>query len=210
MASPVVVSRIQNRRGTQEQFNLLYPIGYTGIGGYGSLPDFTATNYPDVLLPGEIAFCTNSRRVFLGNINGEYIEIAQTGSSEENSIQLTPIAIQLAPIATFTHILELDYFARSFFTIYYDLSNNLNPNWISPGTSFSRSGTLQITSVAYVASPPPTTLTDSGTEINNVAGATISFIAEYDSSHLVTQIKYKHNFPGPLSFRTSSFTWAPF
>jgi hypothetical protein len=37
MASPVVVSRIQNRRGTQAQFNALYPPGYNGIGGFGNI-----------------------------------------------------------------------------------------------------------------------------------------------------------------------------
>jgi hypothetical protein len=75
MASPVVVSRIQNRRGTQAQFDALYPVGYTGIGGYGSLPGFNATNFPDVLLPGEVAFCTDTRRFFIGNINAEYTEV---------------------------------------------------------------------------------------------------------------------------------------
>ena len=80
MASPVVVSRIQNRRGTQVQFDALYPVGYTGIGGYGSLPGFNVTNFPDVLLPGELAFCTDTRRLFIGNINGEYTEVGGGGA----------------------------------------------------------------------------------------------------------------------------------
>jgi hypothetical protein len=76
MASPVTVTRIQNRRGTQDQFDDLYPPGYDGTGGFGSVVGFNITNYPGVLLSGEIALCTDSRRVFLGNINGEYLELA--------------------------------------------------------------------------------------------------------------------------------------
>lgn len=76
MAAPVVVSRIQSRRGTQAQFDALYPLGYSGIGGYGSLPGFNSTNYPNVLMPGELALCTDTRRVFLGNLNAEYLEFA--------------------------------------------------------------------------------------------------------------------------------------
>lgn len=65
--TPVVVSRIQNRRGTQADFDNLYPPGYTGTGGAIG---------PDILQPGELALCTDTRRVFIGNINGEYIELA--------------------------------------------------------------------------------------------------------------------------------------
>src|SRR5271165_5499288 len=36
MAEPVVVSRIQNRRGLQADFNALYPPGYQGTGGFES------------------------------------------------------------------------------------------------------------------------------------------------------------------------------
>lgn len=81
MASPVVVTRIQNRRGTQAQFDALYPPGYTGVGGYGSIVGFNATNFPDVLLPGEMAFCTDTRNVFLGNVNAEYVQLSAGDSS---------------------------------------------------------------------------------------------------------------------------------
>jgi len=70
MASPVTVSRIQNRRGTQAQFNALYPPGYTGTG------PVNINLYPNILMPGELALCTDTRRVFLGNLSGEYIELA--------------------------------------------------------------------------------------------------------------------------------------
>ena len=162
MSTPVVVSRIQNRRGTQSQFNgsyvppgpgPIYPTGYNGIGGFGSVSGpliattstsgtgsvatvsfaaatylenspigssvtitgvtpvgyngiwtvtassgtsvsfasattgvqtvagtitrpYNSINYPSVLLAGELALCTDSGRVFMGNINGEYLEIS--------------------------------------------------------------------------------------------------------------------------------------
>jgi hypothetical protein len=78
MVSPVVVSRIQHRRGLQTQFDELYPLGYVGVGGYNApaFPDFTPLNYPNVLLPGEMVLCTDTRRVYMGNINGEYLQLA--------------------------------------------------------------------------------------------------------------------------------------
>lgn len=79
MVAPVVVSRIQHRRGLQEQFNgtnAIYPKDYNGIGGYGSSVDFTPEKYPNVLLPGEMVLCTDTRRVYMGNINGEYLQLA--------------------------------------------------------------------------------------------------------------------------------------
>jgi hypothetical protein len=76
MTAPVVVSRIQNRRGLQTQFDELYPPGYLGVGGYGSIVNFTPENFPNVLLPGEIVLCTDTRKVFIGNVNGEYLQLA--------------------------------------------------------------------------------------------------------------------------------------
>lgn len=207
MASPVVVSRIQNRRGLQSQFDLLYPAGYAGIGGYGSLPGFNSTNYPDVLLPGEIALCTDSRRSFIGNINAEYIELA---ISSLNVLSLLPLVIQLPPIGTFTTIPELTYLVTPFFTLFYDLTDDLSPDQNIAGTNFSRNGSLQITAVKYVASPPAATLTDTGTEINNASPSTISFIAEYDVTQTLIEVKYMHDFPGNLTFSSTSLVWQPF
>lgn len=75
MSSPVVVTRIQIRRGIQSQFDALYPPGYNGIGGYGSIIGFDATNFPDVLLSGEMCFVTDTRNTYIGNINAEYTQI---------------------------------------------------------------------------------------------------------------------------------------
>jgi len=108
MTSPVVSSRIQNRRGTQDQFNGvsgIYPDGYDGVGGYGSQPGFDITNYPNVLQPGEIALCTDTRRTFVGNLNGSYVELAAGvgGSGTVTSVAGTAgagISISGSPITT--------------------------------------------------------------------------------------------------------------
>lgn len=207
MASPVVVTRIQNRRGLQSQFDALYPPGYNGIGGYGSISGFNATNFPDVLLPGELALCTDSRKMFIGNVNAEYVELALSNTSV---LALPPIVIQLPPAGSFTTIPALTYHSTPFFTLFYDLTDDLSPDQNVPGTNFSRNGTLQITSVKYVASPPAATLTDSGTEINNASPSVITFMADYDVTHTLIEIKYKHNFPGNLTFSSSSIIWQPF
>jgi len=205
MASPVVVSRIQNRRGLQAQFAALYPPGYNGIGGYGSIIGFNATNFPNVLMPGELALCTDTRRMFMGNLNAEFIELAI-----ESGLALDPLVIQLPPVGIFTVIPAFTYPATPFFTLLYDLTDDLSPDQNIPGTDFSRNGSLQITAVKYVAAPPAATLTDSGTEINNASPSTISFIAEYDFTQTLIEIKYMHDFPGNLTLSSTSLIWLPF
>ena len=225
MASPVVVSRIQNRRGTQYQFdgsnympdapNSVYPHGYTGVGGYNTIlhpnlefPDFTPTNYPNVLLQGELAFCTDSRRIFLGNENGEYVEIPIVLGT---GIFLPPLVISLPHQAFFTHITELDYLPTPFFTLLYDLTDNANIDWNTVGTNFSKNGELKITAINN--EPPDASLTDTGTEINLTTEpiCDISFKAEYvnSPSHHI-EISYKHNFPTNLTFSTSTISWVSF
>lgn len=86
MASPVVITRIQHRRGLQSQFDGLYPPGYDGIGGFYSRPGYNIDAYPDVLVSGELALCTDTCRVFLGNIDGKYTEIAATTGSGTGTI----------------------------------------------------------------------------------------------------------------------------
>jgi len=135
MASPVVVSRIQNRRGTQAQFNALYPFGYNGIGG----ADINL--YPNILLQGELALCTDTRRVFIGNINGEYIELQTVLDG------LPPVMVSLPPVAVFTVIPQLTYPATPFFNIAYDITDVGGPDWDAVGTQYSRNGELQITAV---------------------------------------------------------------
>lgn len=226
MTTPVVVSRIQNRRGTQAQLNgyayssagpnSVYPNGYTGIGGYGSYPDFTAIKYPNILLPGEIALCTDSRRIFVGNLNGEYVELAVDAALTD--IVLTPVIIDLPPVSTFTPIPSFPEFsATPFLSLLYSITDATLPSKAnSVGNTFSKNGELKITSVVnFTPAPPgslfpsvgPVSLSDNGTEINTSA-YDISFIANYTTTGAI-QISYMHNFPVTLTFSTSSIVWEP-
>ena len=223
MASPVVVSRIQNRRGTQDQFNGLtgiYPNGYDGIGGYnppGTGPvGYTSSTYPNVLMPGELALCTDSGRVFMGSVNGTYIEITKPIIPISNNITLQPLTLVLIPVAIPTVIPALSYAATPFFSLLYDITDNLNPDWNLPGTNFSKNGEIQITGVlpAFppIPNPPfspivPVTLSDTGIEVNTTA-FDITFTAQYSGINI--EIMYTHNFPGSLIFNTSSIIWLPF
>ena len=219
MSTPVVVTRIQNRRGTQTQFNGpagIYPLSYDGIGGFGSQPGYDIINYPGVLVPGELAFCTDTRRVFLGNINGEYVELSTVSG---NDIILNPLVLQLAPSPTFVPT-GIEYPTTPFMKILYDLSDSVSPDWNSVGTNFSRNGQLEITAVTdFVPVPPvvpfppitPVTLNDTGTEINKVLPNSISFMAQYkDISATLIEIMYMHDFSGPITFSSGSVKWLPF
>jgi hypothetical protein len=204
MASPVVVSRIQNRRGTQAQFDALYPFGYNGIGG----ADINL--YPNILLQGELALCTDTRRIFIGNINGEYIEIQTLLDG------IPPVVISLPPAAVFTVIPQLTYVATPFFNIVYDITDTVGPDWNAVGTQYSRNGELQITATvpfAPILNPPfppltPVTLTDTGTEINKVLPREIGFMAQYNGSNI--EILYMHDFLVPLTLSVTSIHWLPF
>lgn len=202
--APVVVSRIQNRRGTQTQFLGLYPSGYLGVGGFGSISGFDLTNYPNVLMPGELALCTDSRRIFMGNLNGEYMELA----SESGGLFLGPIDISLPPASSFTVIPELTYLATPFTNILYSVTDSLVTDWNVVGNNFSRNGTLQITAIAPVILNP-VLLSDTSTEVNNLLPKTISFIAQYDITSTSIEILYKHNFVTSLNFNTSAIKWLP-
>ena len=283
MANPVTISRIENRIGTQDEFNSMYPPGYNGTGGFGnplyqlsasviqvqpntpsngsatitftSTPPFPAplpinsqitialatttsyngtyfvtgssintviilstdtdtyvynpldkieftynqTNYPDVLQPGELALCTDSRNIFIGNLNGEYVQLsAEAGET----LTLTPIVISLVPAATFTTIPILTLSSTPFYSILYDLTDSISPNWNTPGTNFSRNGELQITSTSSTAS-----LVDICTEINSTVYE-VYFQAVLSGSNIL--IQYTSNFPGNLTFSTNTINWIPF
>lgn len=227
MAIPVVVSRIQNRRGTQDQFNGpagIYPLGYNGVGGFnppGTGPvGFTSAAYPNVLLPGELAFCTDSRRVYLGNINGEFVELSAV--SGDNTYQ--PSVWVLPPSATYTPVTKtlpgpvtvtLEYYATPYFSIKYDVTDSLAADWNTTGTNYARNGELRITAVgnfAPIPNPPfpdtvPVSLVDTCSEVNLTAYS-LQFSAQYNFTNI--EILYKHNFPGSLTFSTSTISWVPF
>lgn len=201
MALPVTVTRIQNRRGLQAQFDALYPPGYNGIGGYGNFPGYTPGSYPHVLREGEIGLTTDTRRVLIGNLNGEYIDI---GSGALSGLIFSPFMISLPPSGTFVTMPSpgIEFNATPFFNVLYSLTDSASPNWNSVGIEFARNGQLQITATSslYVA------LTDSSTEINTTV-YDISFQAVYSGSNIV--IQYKHNFPYTLTFSTTTIKWAP-
>jgi len=211
MATPVVVSRIQNRRGTQSQFDNLYPPGYTGTGGFnppGSGPiGYTEAAFPNVLRPGELALATDTRRMFMGNLNGEYIEVGAGGGG---SLSFTPLVIVLPPAATFTAIPALEYDPTPFFTLFYDITDSLLANWNTVGTNFSRNGEMKITAtVDNVAPPVRAMLADVSAEVNLSSPLDISFIADYNVASTKIEILYKHNFATSLTFATTALNWVP-
>lgn len=200
MATPVVVSRIQNRRGTQTQFDALYPT-YPGTG-------------QEILQPGELALCTDSRRIFIGNINGEYVELA---TSTLANLVFQPLVITLPPAGTFTVIPQLTHLPTPFLNLLYSVTNAATADQNEVGASFSRNGELKVTATAPFIPPPPppgfppltpVQLVDTGIEVNTTA-FDISFQANYDISDTNIEISYMHNFPGSLIFSTSSIIWAP-
>lgn len=187
--TPVVISRIQNRRGLQADFDALYPAGQPGSG-------------PDVLQPGEIALCTDTGNVYIGtidsNISGYYIKIAPVSSG--GPVEFLPSVSVLAPTSTWTQVLApID--DTPFFTLLYSLTDIVTTDPNAVGINFSKNGELIITSTDTDA-----TLADIGTEINTTL---------YDINFTVTksgttiELLYIHNFPTPITFSTGSIIWAP-
>jgi hypothetical protein len=203
MATPVTVSRIQNRRGTQAQFDALYPAGYEGTGGYGSLPGFTVGAFPNVLRVGEIGLCTDSRNVFIGNLNAEYISL---GSYAFTELKFLPLTFDLPPSATFTLLPSpgIDYALSPFFRLLYSVTDVPGSNWNAIGISFSRNAELAITAVAAPLSIVDSV--DTGTEINDTP-YDFSLRAVYSATGIA--IEYLHTFPGNLRLNTTSISWAP-
>lgn len=192
MATPVVVSRIQNRRGTQAQFDSLYT-SYPGVG-------------PNILQPGEIALCTDTHRIFIGNLNGTYDEL---GTATSTDIILEPFVKQLAPAASYTIIPELSISPTAFFTMLYSVTNAETTDAGAIGATFSRNGEMKITSVVnFVPVPPlgPVSMTDESVDINTTA-FDISFLAEYNNTQTSIDISYKHNFLDNLVLCVSTIQW---
>jgi hypothetical protein len=215
--TPVVVSRIQNRRGLQVDFDNLYPSGQPGTG----------TN---VLQPGELALCTDTGRVFVGTVNlasekGYYIELAVTSTS--SNISFLPVRVVLPPTGiAWSSIPLLTVAPTPFYSILYSITD-VTASGPTPaaanmvGISFSKNGKLEITAIVEpVVQPPfPVTLTDTGTEINispdvpnpwpglpATVQPDINFRADYDVDGNI-QISYMHDFPVALTFSTSSIIW---
>lgn len=282
MATPTIVTRIQNRRGTQDQFDALYPAAYVsaagatstgvtitvsdttgiytyarpvvsaGIGAFqagtyvvsvDSATEFTVNlipstplsggasevsiekyngtggvdiaEYPNVLLPGELALCTDTRKVFIGNINGEYTEL-------QNANTEAPVVKILPPAATFTDISGLRFKSTPFLTVLYSLVNIVSPDWNDvSGTTFSRQGEMKITAIDSTSPPPadpgppfptPTniSLVDFSSDVNTVSGSDISFTAVYVDSGENIQLQYIHNFPSSVSMSVGTLIWIPF
>lgn len=197
MASPVTVSRIQNRRGTQAQFDALYPPGYTGVG------PVDINIWPNILMPGELALTTDTRRIFLGNLTGEYLEIE---TATGGGILLGPLVIQLPPAGIFTPIPQLDYLPTPFFTLLYDITDSLSPDQNVVGTTFSRNGEMKITAVTDFG-PGSVSLSDTSIDVNTTL-FDISFSADYNGP--VIEISYMHNFLGNLTLSSSTILWLPF
>lgn len=281
--TPVVVSRMQNRRGTQAQFDSLYPGEYisspgavsvlnvvsvtntdglvvgrpvtvtAGIGEFApdtvvasidSSSQFTVSLTPivplsglstivyspqyngrggatgtNILQPGEIGLCTDTRKVYIGNLNGEYLDLTEIITAA--NIITTPLVLQLNPSPTaFTIISELTHQATPFLSLMYSIVDvsTVDPNVI--GINFSKNGELVITAIQppTIQPPFPVTLTDTGTEINTSATIVnpnppynpiqpdINFKAEDDGTGNIV-ISYQHNFSTPLTFSTSSIIW---
>lgn len=208
--TPVVVSRIQNRRGTLAQFQTLYPPG-SYLGTYPTGQPGTGSN---ILQPGEIALITDAPgRVFIGTVDGYYMELAvASGSINLNLMPLQIVLQPTSPVGTWWPIPALNTSGPTpFYSILYSVTDAALPGPSEPalpntvGSSFSKNGELQITAISLL--PGYASVTDTGTEINAyLSPYDISFRADYVGG--IIQISYMHDFPGPLTFSTSSITWA--
>jgi hypothetical protein len=227
--TPVVVSRIQNRRGTQQQFdgypysapgpNSVYPSGYNGVSGYGGYPNYTEINYPNTLMPGELALCTDTHRLFIGNVNGKFDELL-VGIQDTDLTLLRPQDIRLPPHSVWTTIPNLTtkpsiditppIQATSFLSFLYSVTDSAIPTRTPSdvGVTFARNGELQITALLSAGTVnPKITLSDISTEINATA-YDISFRAVYNIDGTIS-LEYIHNFPTSLTLGFNAITWLP-
>lgn len=274
MATPVMVSRIQNRRGTQDQFDALYPPGYDGQAGFGTslnravisntstsgdgmtvtvicdgtrypvgtnitvsgvtpaafngsflvttttstqitytsaavgpitvdgilYTTYNPTVYPNILLPGELALCTDSRKLFVGNVNGGYVQLAI--ALPDDDLSLKPYIVPLPGNSTGDIIAIPNV---PFYTVIYDVTDSTDlVNWDLPGTKFSRNGRLEITATTTTA-----TLSDSGTEVSTLSPTgDINFNATVSGSDII--ISYTNTFAESLLISASAIHWSPF
>jgi len=183
MPSPqVVVSRIQNRRGTQAEFDAL------------SSPK---------LQPGEIGLITDSQIVYIGNDFGELIQLYP--SSSISNLNFLPLVISLPPASTFTVITELSFAPVPFLNILYSLTDATTTIVNTVGVQFAQNGELNVTALAPTLSQS-VLLTDASVSLNQTSNS-IEFTSAYSSDHSLIQILYKHNFSSSLNFNTSTIQW---
>lgn len=185
MPTQVVVSRIQNRRGSYDDFISLYVPG---------APD------EQKLQPGELGLCIDTQQLFIGtdDVNAPF-EIAKDVSPSE--IVFTPIIIDLPKTSTWTTLSELSYSNPSSTPETIGLLNILYSLQLIGATGFAKNGTLSVTSLQDVAA-----LTDTGVEINNLTGdITFKAIAELGSVH----IQYTHSFDETVQMSTTTLKWIP-
>ena len=203
------------------------------MGYYPATPDptFTAVNYTNVLLPGELALCTDSGNVYMGNLNGGFIQFAEQVSTAGEF--LNPAPWILPPVTTFTAIssaigiatIMLDYQATPFYTIEYSVTDSSMSDWNSVGVNFARNGAMCITAVNSATQQPNSpvqppliapinppiwstvNLNDTSSEVN-ATQYDISFKAQYNNNRI--EIMYIHNFPGNLTLYTNTITWIAF
>ena len=190
----VVLSRIQNRRGTQAEFNALYNIGAPS---------------GEQLQPGEIGMCTDTKRVFIGTTTGAYTELNAAGHSlvATDALEFIPMQATLVPQTSWTSIGIFAYTVPSTATsigvlnILYSLTEPVT----LATAPYTKNGTLCVTSTTTSAS-----LTDTGSEINLYTGTApdISFRAIFGGG--TVQIQYKHNFTGSLIIKASTVHWVGF
>jgi len=183
MSTPqVVVSRIQNRRGTQAEFDAL------------ASPK---------LQPGEIGLITDTQIVYIGNEFGELLELYPQVNI--TNLIFTPLVIALVPETDPTVITALSFTPTPFLDILYSVTNATSDIINTVGITFAQNGTLSITAVAPTIAQS-VLLNDTNVSLNQTIYS-INFTAQYSDDSSVIQVLYNHNFPGTLYFNTGTIQW---
>ena len=193
-----LVTRFTSRRGTQAEFDALYPPGYTGTGGVD------LKLYPKVLAQGEMGVCLDTSRVFLGALNGEYIEL--DSSSDVQQLMVRPATVILPPSSGFARLPHLDSIYSPFLLIKYSITDNIGAEWTAPGVRYTKSGTLRITA----SNGEYPTAVDTGNEISYDYSKDVYFTVKTDTAKNNIYVYYRHNFPWPLRLSTAVVSWVGF
>lgn len=198
MAVSQYITRFTNRKGTQAQFDALYPRQYNGVGGVD------LARYPNVLAQGEIGLCTDTCRVFMGTLNGEYIEL-EADRATTSQVQLQPFVRYLIPSNTFRPIPGFSFRSVPLMNIEYSVSDSSSSDWTRPGKEYTKNGKLTVSSI-----DGNVTHLDSAVETSPNYNYDIYFKVVTDSSGLACTMFYRHNYKATLTFSSQSTQWAPF